>query len=89
MPARPAKQSPTAPARASGREYTAHRPRECAAALSFLAVLPLHIAAWLLRGIVFQYVGLTAIGAYLHLYRSYAPSAPAVHHFTPAAVRSQ
>ncbi len=54
-----------------------------------LAVLPLQIAAWLLRGIVFQYVGLTAIGAYLHLYRSYAPSAPAVHDFTPAAVRSQ
>ena len=37
-----------------------------------LAVLPLQLAAWLLRGIVFQYLGLTAIGAYLQLYRAYA-----------------
>lgn len=37
-----------------------------------LAVLPLQILAWLLRGIVFQYLGLTAIGAYLQLYRGYA-----------------
>jgi hypothetical protein len=37
-----------------------------------LAVLPLQILAWLLRGIVFQYLGLTAIGAYLRLYRGYA-----------------
>jgi hypothetical protein len=36
-----------------------------------LAVLPLQILAWLLRGIVFQYLGLTAIGAYLQLYRAY------------------
>jgi hypothetical protein len=34
-----------------------------------LAVLPLQLAAWLLRGIVFQYLGLTSIGAYLRLYR--------------------
>ena len=37
-----------------------------------LAVLPLQILASLLRSIVFQYLGLTAIGAYLQLYRGYA-----------------
>lgn len=37
-----------------------------------LAVLPLQILAWLLRGVVFQYLGLTAIGAYLRLYRVFA-----------------
>jgi hypothetical protein len=37
-----------------------------------LAVLPLQLAAWLLRGLVFQYLGLTAIGAYLHVYRGYS-----------------
>jgi hypothetical protein len=40
-----------------------------------VAVLPLQLAAWLLRGIVFQYLGLTAIGAYLRLYRGYASEA--------------
>lgn len=39
-----------------------------------LAVLPLQILAWLLRGVVFQFLGLTAIGAYLTLYRGYASS---------------
>ena len=34
-----------------------------------LAVLPLQAVAWLLRGLVFQYVGLTALSAYLALYR--------------------
>jgi hypothetical protein len=34
-----------------------------------LAVLPLQVAGWLLRGLVFQYLGLTALGAYLGLYR--------------------
>jgi hypothetical protein len=34
-----------------------------------LAVFPLQIAALLLRGLVFEYIGLTAIGAYLALYR--------------------
>jgi hypothetical protein len=38
-----------------------------------LAVLPLQLVAWLFRGIVFQYLGLTSIGAYLRLYRLYAP----------------
>lgn len=33
-------------------------------------VFPLQIAAWLLRGVLFQYLGLTALGAYLALYRA-------------------
>lgn len=36
-----------------------------------LTVLPLQLAAWLLRGVVFQFLGLTAIGAYLKLYRDH------------------
>ncbi len=41
-------------------------------------VLPLQLAAWLLRNLVFQYVGLTALSAYLSLYRGFAHSgAPA------------
>lgn len=34
-----------------------------------LAVLPLQMAAWLVRGFVFQYLALTALGAYLTQYR--------------------
>src|SRR5213083_2938189 len=37
-----------------------------------LAVFPLQIAALLLRGLVFEYIGLTAMGAYVSLYRRYA-----------------
>jgi hypothetical protein len=36
-----------------------------------LAVLPLQIAAWLVRGFVFQYLALTALCAYLTHYRRY------------------
>ncbi len=36
-----------------------------------LAVMPLQIAAWLLRGFVFQYLALGALGAYLTQYRYY------------------
>jgi hypothetical protein len=36
-----------------------------------LAVVPLQAAAWLLRGFVFQYLALTALGAYLTQYRHY------------------
>lgn len=36
-----------------------------------LAVLPLQIAAWLLRGFVFEYLALAALGAYLSHYRWY------------------
>jgi hypothetical protein len=41
-----------------------------------LAVMPLQIAAWLLRGFVFQYLALTALGAYLTQYRHYLRGAP-------------
>ena len=40
-----------------------------------LAVLPLQAAAWLLRGIVFEYLALAALGAYLSHYRWYHRSA--------------
>jgi hypothetical protein len=36
-----------------------------------LMVLPLQLAAWLLRGIVFEYLALAALGAYLSQYRWY------------------
>jgi hypothetical protein len=36
-----------------------------------LAVLPLQLAAWLLRGFVFEYFALAALGAYLSHYRWY------------------
>jgi hypothetical protein len=36
------------------------------------AVFPLQAAAWLVRSLVFQYVGLTALCAYLRLYRAFA-----------------
>jgi hypothetical protein len=39
--------------------------------LAGLAVVPLQVAAWLLRGFVFQYLALTALGAYLAHYRHY------------------
>ena len=44
-----------------------------------LAALPLQLLAWLLRGLVFQYLGLTSVGAYLRLYRSSA-ARPVLHH---------
>jgi hypothetical protein len=40
--------------------------------LAGLAVVPLQLAAWLLRGFVFEYLALTALGAYLTQYRYYA-----------------
>ena len=36
-----------------------------------LAALPLQLLAWLLRGLVFQYLDLTSVGAYLKLYRDF------------------
>lgn len=48
-----------------------------------LLVFPLQVAAWVLRGVLFQYLGLTALGAYLTQYRGYLreiglePAAPA------------
>jgi hypothetical protein len=35
-----------------------------------LAALPLQLIAWLLRGVVFQYIGLTALTAYARVYRA-------------------
>jgi hypothetical protein len=37
-----------------------------------LAVLPLQLLAWIFRGVVFQFLGLTQIGAYLRIYREFA-----------------
>ena len=35
-----------------------------------LAALPLQVGAWMMRGLVFQFLGLTALVAYLRLYRT-------------------
>lgn len=43
-----------------------------------LTVLPLQLGAWLFRGLIFQYVGLSSLGAYLKLYRSTAMTAEGV-----------
>jgi len=40
-----------------------------------LAVLPLQIIAWLMRELVFQYIGLASVGAYVKLYREYSAAA--------------
>ena len=40
-----------------------------------LAVLPLQLLAWLARGLVFQFLGLSALGAYAHVARQQAPPA--------------
>ncbi len=39
-----------------------------------LAIVPLQVAAWLLRGIVFEFLALSALGAYLTQYRYYLHS---------------
>ncbi len=50
-----------------------------------LAVFPLQIAALILRGLVFEYIGLTSLGAYLTLYRRRAVAArPAPLRWEPA-----
>jgi hypothetical protein len=43
-----------------------------------LAVFPLQLAALLVRGLAFEYLGLTALGAYLTLYQGYASRRGAV-----------
>jgi hypothetical protein len=48
-----------------------------------LAVFPLQLVALLLRGLVFEYIGLTSMGAYVTLYRRYtalAAASPAREH---------
>lgn len=49
-----------------------------------VAVLPLQLAAWLLRGLLFQFLGLTAFTAYLAQYRRHGEGAASA----PAALRS-
>jgi hypothetical protein len=44
-----------------------------------LAMVPLQLAAWLLRGIAFEYLALTALGAYLTQYRYYLHSFATLH----------
>ena len=39
-----------------------------------LAIVPLQLAAWLMRGVVFEFLALTAVGAYLTQYRYYLHS---------------
>jgi hypothetical protein len=41
-----------------------------------LTVLPLQLIAWLFRALVFQYIGLSSVGAYLKLYRGLADEVP-------------
>ena len=43
-----------------------------------LAVLPLQFAAWLMRGLLFEFIGLTAFTAYLAQYQRYGDGAGAV-----------
>ena len=40
--------------------------------LAWLAAVPLQLVALVLRAIVFQYIGLSSIGAYLTLYRRFS-----------------
>jgi hypothetical protein len=41
-----------------------------------LTVLPLQLIAWLFRALVFQYLGLSSVGAYVNLYRGLPAAAP-------------
>ncbi len=43
-----------------------------------LAALPLQLLAWLVRGVVFQFVGLTGLVTYLRLFRTVEVEAPAL-----------
>ena len=51
-----------------------------------LAVFPLQIAALVMRGLVFEYIGLTAMGAYIHLYRQYAARAAVAQGITASPI---
>lgn len=52
--------------------------------LAGLAVVPLQVAAWLIRGFVFQYLALTALGGYLAHYRLHAHGDGAFRQFRVA-----
>lgn len=45
-----------------------------------LAALPLQVFAWLVRGVVFQFVGLTGVSTYLRLHHALQPSGVRVPH---------
>lgn len=44
-----------------------------------LAALPLQVFAWLVRGVVFQFVGLTGVATYVRLHRTLQTSGVTVH----------
>jgi hypothetical protein len=48
-----------------------------------LAALPLQVFAWLVRGVVFQFVGLTGVATYLRLHYALQPSAVRVPNALP------
>ena len=50
-----------------------------------LTVLPLQLLAWVLRGLVFQFIALASVGAYLRIYRTESAEA-VVHPLAPARV---
>ena len=55
-----------------------------------LAIVPLQAAAWLVRGFVFEYLALTALGAYLTQYRYYLHGLAAVRaHETASEIPGQ
>lgn len=43
-----------------------------------LGVVPLQFAAWILRGLIFEYIGMVLMGAYITLYRRYSERAALV-----------
>ena len=53
-----------------------------------LAVFPLQIAALLLRGLVFEYIGLTAMGAYITLYQRHLARAAHLPRPEPVPARA-
>jgi len=50
----------------------------------WFAVLPLQVAAWVLRGLVFQYIALGAVAAYASVYRSVTDPPPAIVPVAPS-----
>ena len=50
-----------------------------------LTVLPLQLLAWVLRGLVFQFIALASVGAYLRIYRTESAEA-VVHPLAPVKV---
>ncbi|MCX6544446.1 MAG: hypothetical protein NTV05_08525 [Acidobacteria bacterium] len=56
--------------------------------LAGLAVVPLQLVAWMFRGVVFQYLGLSALGAYLSLYRRHASAGSETVDEPPAPLTS-